>query len=872
MTKFEKEFSALEARAHKILVDANLAQNDTSRVEYGAKKLKEDIAKLRDAVYADIPGPITEPEPELEDPEDPEIPDDTDTEPEPIPDPEPEPGPDPIPEEPSVEYSTFGPYDPELPKVKDNSKPTLFLLLNKVSSNTRYNRQEHGIWLTAPMTLRAFVANSGGRTTGGVELTDIYKPRVRYDIAGTKTDWFEYPNYDYILDPADFEPGNYYIKLESDTPGYNWITELTTFTIDGKTGAQTLYAGPHKYDIINGHVMQYTTSSSAGIGPVIINWNGKDAVPVPLKPRPATKYNEAVNITDLHVQAISPYMGGGIMSIYQTEGGGGIIPAATQHYYTGNIWGRRLHWRGGERGQAYAPPFPVDMHISEAGNAYVVSTSGTVMKFDLTGKAEILAGWYNERGTFARGDEATTGWPNPDAKFHGKFMNNSKLGWKEPWALAFREDTIETVPDPTHPRGGVHQVDVQLGVPDTFHGDMDIVVWSKEKEPHEQIPKIYTIGHRLGEVWGACWDAKRKRWWTVTRSSMERWSKSPFTPDQGHRILYWNAADVDAFIVAVDKAYAEGRDPMSVPYPEMHVAYDCPIKLKGDHISYTTSWRWASTWPSGLADRRNLATVRRSQYWKPGAADQAIFVHPEMIKMSSTGKLGISSQYLGIIALFDPDANSGKGAFEETYTDCIQAMGSESHWLNFSFDDGNSGPKDYVRVGSWKRFAGFPYGGPIGTELVANWPTPSLQAFGHQGLGKYFIAPNYPMTVIAKNGAIWMAGGHAGLLRATLPLPTDKSYSASRIATAEAIYKRGTLPKYEITVPSLFYMYGPHGVSQYGNEPFKWRFRPEFFTEEGKPYLEDLLYLHEYYRSGTIYEDYEYELVGHTYQRKVVTA
>lgn len=718
----------------------------------------------------------------------------------------------------------YAPLSPDLPPLKDE-RPALFLLLKGISTTTRYDRNEHGKAVREPITLRAFVSKDAGG-----DVTDTYRPSVRYVIDGEhRTEWLEWPDYGWVFDPAEWGPGSHSVEIEAEIPGYKTLSEVTPILVPGKTGPQTLRYGPHKYDLVAG--------IKRGTGRIECEWSG-GSWPQPLKHREATPYSEAKKIDDLWVQAIQPYTVTGIFKPSQSRGGDGSAPSNPQYYYAGSVQGRKFPITMGERGQCTPPPVLIDGHISKAGNCYGLATTGTLFKTFTTGKQELLAGWYNEHGSF----EGIKTWPNPDNKFHGRFMNNSKPGWWEPWAMAF-DDSIEVTPDAGHPSGlgGFHQKNIMCMVGDTLHGDVDVVVWHRDLCPAHQVPRIYTIAHAIGEVWGVAWDKHRRRWWVTIRSSVPKSARVGFPAETAHRIVYFDEADVIAFI---------NGDAASVP---MHVFYQSPVDPPANISHSSGSWRSAGPWPAWSASKRaDEAANRRAWAWKPGGLDEAIFPFPETIKVHPDGRLFVSSQYLAIIAVIDVEARDISMAM-----DALPIMGDGSYWLTFSLDDGNSGPEGYIRLGSWARWK-FPQGGLEGEDPVRLWSQSGH--LGHVGLGKDIWHPNYPIGVIVGNGAIWMSGGHHGLLRATLPRDDDPVFDERAVRRGQDLYAQGTTPDREPTRPSMWFKHGHYGVDYMGGEPFRWEVPPEIAGNE--QHMSDLLAYYDYCRSGTAFEDRERVIDG----------
>src|SRR5690606_37808602 len=138
-----------------------------------------------------------------------------------------------------------------------------------------------------------------------------------------------------------------------------------------------------------------------------------------------------------------------------------------------------------------------------------------------TGRQEILAGFYNDYGTFVEKGMSSS-WPSPYDSFHGSFVNNDKKGWWEPWGLAFKSPTLNVYSDPNapHNKGASHHEDIQAMITDTLHGDLDVVVWDKGFCEPVAPPKIYTVAKGIGETWGCVYDTKRDRWWYTTRSDL----------------------------------------------------------------------------------------------------------------------------------------------------------------------------------------------------------------------------------------------------------------------------------------------------------------------------------------------------------------
>src|SRR5690606_23744881 len=109
---------------------------------------------------------------------------------------------------------------------------------------------------------------------------------------------------------------------------------------------------------------------------------------------------------------------------------------------------------------------------------------------------------------------------------------------------------------------------------------------------------------------------------------------------------------------------------------ERHVLFKCPDPPK-DRISPSVSHRRAFVWASRRAARAAQAAENRARHFREGPLDAARFVFPEQIKMLSDGRLVVSSQYLALIAVIDPD----KGTLEMG-VDALSTMAVDAYWLN----------------------------------------------------------------------------------------------------------------------------------------------------------------------------------------------
>ncbi|HEY8351186.1 MAG TPA: hypothetical protein VIK87_01460, partial [Sphingomonadales bacterium] len=674
------------------------------------------------------------------------------------------------------------------------------------TSASRYTRHEHGRVLSAPMILTFCVSTGAGVSQRSL---DEHKPRARYVIDGKPTRWYDYPDYDHEITPEELGPGCHLVYAEAEAPGVIFMSEKFPLTVPGRDGPQPIHVGPNKYYMVRKEGL----IPAAGLGHFTVEWTGKDPEPVPLRHRPATPFSERILLDDLWCQAVLPYTGHGIHRPYAIREGAGVMPGAPQLYYPGLLQGRRHPKVMGPRGVATTLPFYVDGHVSKAGNFYALATCGSIVKIHTTGTQEILAGWYNDRGTHVSSGDPT-GWPDPRDRFYGTFTNNDKKGWREPWAFAFRADSIAVTPDETQPRGGFHERNIQALVGDTLHGDLDLVEWDRNFDDPVRPPKITTIARGLGEVWGVTYDPCRRRWWYTVRSSI-----NGRFPGKGHEIGW---VDADSL--------------------ERHVLFRCPDPPK-DRISPSVSHRRAFVWASRRAARAAQAAENRARHFREGPLDAARFVFPEQIKMLSDGRLVVSSQYLALIAVIDPE----RGTLEMG-VDALSTMAVDAYWLNIQVDDGTTGPRDQIWFCNWMRFSGAPWVARLGEEPVAN-VTGDLHRELQQGPGRNMIEMNYPMCAVPGNGAIYMAGGVNGVLRFTKKLPTDPAIDVAAVARGKRKYELGTLPDREPIRPSLEFMHGPMGLDQWGGKPFAWRLPPELANDP------DIAAYLAHCKMGTVYED-----------------